>query len=191
MRYIKVLLFIVLLGVIFFAGPIIYYFPLHNMRILASGKFVGARQMNSRSLESTIRNYGIQTVINLRGENPGSSWYDDEVKTSERLGITLVNLGWSQNSLPSPESLAKFTSIIKSGQGPFLCHCAGGTHRTGLAAAIYLLLNGSDVTTAKRQFRIGFKNAPIGTVVDLFSKSRLPFDQWVIEEYPSHYALLK
>ena len=37
------------------------------------------------------RQHGIRTVLNLRGHNPGSPWYDDEVAESRRLGIQHIN----------------------------------------------------------------------------------------------------
>jgi len=181
---------LLLLGLValLLAGPIIYYFPMYNFRTVEAGAFYGARQMGGPALEKAIQKRGIRTVINLRGENPGSDWYDEEAAACARTGVTLVNLGWSQGSLPEPASLARFIEVVESGQGPFLAHCAGGTHRTGVAAAVYLLLKGADVSTARKQFRIGFNDAPIGQLLDLYEGSPLPFRQWAVEVYPGLYA---
>jgi len=182
-------IFLVLgLAVLFLAGPVIYYFPMYNFRTVESGVFYGSRQMGGQALESTIRKRGIRTVINLRGENADSDWYNEEAETCARLGTTLVNLGWSQGSLPEPASLARFVQVVETGEGPFLAHCAGGTHRTGVAAAVYLLLKGASVETARKQFRVGFNDAPIGELLDLYEQSNLPFRQWVTEVYPGLYA---
>ena len=176
------------LAALFLAGPVIYYFPMYNFRTVEKGVFYGSRQMGGQALESTIRKRGIRTVINLRGENPDSDWYNEEAETCARLGTTLVNLGWSQGSLPEPASLARFVQVVETGEGPFLAHCAGGTHRTGVAAAVYLLLKGASVETARKQFRVGFNDAPIGEILDLYEQSNLPFRQWVTEVYPGLYA---
>lgn len=39
-----------------------------------------------------ISAYGIKSVINLRGENLGLQWYDDEMKVSRALGVTHFNV---------------------------------------------------------------------------------------------------
>lgn len=189
--FFKGILLLVGLAALLLAGPIIYYFPMYNFRTVEAGAFYGSRQMGGPALEKAIQKRGIRTVINLRGENPGSDWYDAEAAACARAGVTLVNLGWSQGSLPEPASLARFIEVVDSGQGPFLAHCAGGTHRTGVAAAVYLLLKGADVPTARKQFRIGFNDAPIGELLDLYEGSPLPFRQWAVEVYPGLYEQRK
>jgi len=76
---------------------------------------------------------------------------------------------------------------MESGQGPFLAHCQGGTHRTGAAAACYELLRGKSVAEARKQFGPFFNDAPIGKLVALYEQSDLPFKQWALEVYPSVY----
>jgi hypothetical protein len=34
-----------------------------------------------------VREYGIKSVLNLRGANAGSPWYDDEIAASTELGL--------------------------------------------------------------------------------------------------------
>ena len=173
------------------AVPVWMYFPGHNFRTVEEKVFYGSRQMSGGALEAAIKKRGIQTVINLRGHNPGSPWYDDEVAVCRRLGVAHEDFAWSKGRLPDPESLARFVAVIESGKKPFLAHCEGGTHRTGVAAACYLLLKGADTATARRQFGPMFKNAPIGRVVDLYEGSDMPFKQWVRDVYPAKYAALK
>lgn len=180
-----------LIAVLFLAVPVIHYFPMYNFRTVEEGAFYGSRQIGGQALERIIKKRGIGTVINLRGENPGSDWYDQEVAACERTGINHVNFGWSKNSIPSPESLAEFLELMETGQKAFLAHCQGGTHRTGLAAAAYVLLHGATVERAREEFKIGFNNAPIGDVVALYEGSPKPFKQWVLEDYPAKYEVWK
>lgn len=187
----KVLLTCFGTAAVILAVPILYYFPGYNWRTVEKGAFYGSRQMGGPALERTIKKYGIKTVVNLRGENPGSDWYDAEVAACERAGVTLANFGWSKNSIPSPESLAKFIELMESDQGPFLAHCQGGTHRTGAAAACYELLRGKSVEEARKQFGPMFNDAPIGQLVDLYEGNSLPFKQWALEIYPALYEQQK
>ncbi len=167
------------------------YFPGHNMRTLDEGRFLGSRQMNAVNLEHTIGTLDVRTVINLRGENPGSDWYDAEVAVCKKKRVPLHSFAWSKNKIPDPESLARYINVIETGTPPFLAHCQGGTHRTGVAAAVYLLLKGKDVATARKQFGPMFLNAPIGKLLDLYEGSGMPFKQWALEVYPGVYAELQ
>lgn len=184
----KIVVVIVGVTVAALAVPLWMYFPGHNFRTVEDKAFYGSRQMGPDALESAIKKYGIQTVVNLRGANPGSPWYDDEVGVCRKLGIAHEDFAWSRNALPDPESLARFVALMESGKKPFLAHCEGGTHRTGVAAACYLLLKGADTATARKQFGPMFRNAPIGQVVGLYGNSGIRFGQWVREIYPTLYA---
>lgn len=188
--FFKGILLVVILIVVFLAGPVINYFPQYNLRVVEAGSFYGARQMGESALVSTIEQKGIRTVINLRGENPEADWYQGEAAACRRTGANLVSFGWSQGRIPDPESLSQFVDVLETGQGPFLVHCAGGTHRTGVGAAVYLLLKGEDIATARKQFRVGFNDAPIGEVLDLYEKSDMPFREWVRDAYPQIHASL-
>ncbi|HEX72335.1 MAG TPA: hypothetical protein ENN65_03365, partial [Candidatus Hydrogenedentes bacterium] len=163
------------------------YFIGHNFRTVEKGAFYGSRQMSGAALERTIRKYDIKTVINLRGENTDQDWYREETAACRRAGVAHISFGWSKNRLPPPESLARFVMLIEEGKKPFLAHCEGGTHRTGVAAAVYLLLRGESPDSARGQFGPMFKDAPIGELVTLYEQSDLPFRQWVLEAYPAIY----
>jgi len=173
------------------AVPLWIYFPGHNFRTVEQDAFYGTRQMGEKALESAIHKYHIRTVVNLRGHNPGSPWYDTEVAVCRRLGIVHEDFAWSKSRLPDPDSLARFVALMETGAKPFLVHCQGGTHRTGVAAAIYLLLKGADIATARKQFGPLFNDAPVGRVLALYEGSHLPFKQWAKEVYPGQYAALK
>ena len=187
----KTILKILLTGIgtaaVILAVPVLYYFPGYNWRTVEKNAFYGSRQMGGAAIERTVKKYDIKTVINLRGENPGSDWYDEEAAACKRAGVALVSFGWSKNSIPSPDSLAKFIELVENGDKPFLAHCQGGTHRTGAAAAVYELLRGKNVTEARKQFGPMFNDAPIGKLIDLYEQSDLPFKQWALEAYPAIY----
>lgn len=170
------------------AVPLWLYFPGHNFRTVEEKTFYGSRQMGARALEKAIKKYGIQTVVNLRGSNPDAVWYEDEVAVCSRLGVRHEDFSWSKGCLPDPESLLRFVEVMESGARPFLAHCEGGTHRTGVAAACYRLLKGESTDAARKEFGPFFKDAPIGKLVDLYEGSALPFRQWVKDVYPGLYA---
>lgn len=82
--------------------------------------------------------YGIRTIVNLRGENDGASWYEAEAGEAKRLGITLINFGMSAGQQLTQDRAAKLVAILKHAEKPILIHCKGGADRSGLASALYL-----------------------------------------------------
>lgn len=188
-RILKLLGAALAVPVMLFVGVLYHYFPGYNFRVVEKGVFYGSRQMSGAALERTIHKRGIRTVINLRGENPDAPWYQEEVEVCRRAGVQHISFGWSKNSIPSPESLAAYVEAVKNAPKPILAHCEGGTHRTGVAAAVWLLLRGADTTVARQQFGPMFRNAPIGEVVTLFEQDGrgMPFEEWVRSRYPELY----
>lgn len=59
-----------------------------NVHVVEDGVLYRSAQLNEGKLSDVISTYGIKSVINLRGENRGLQWYDDEIKVSRALGVT-------------------------------------------------------------------------------------------------------
>jgi protein tyrosine phosphatase (PTP) superfamily phosphohydrolase (DUF442 family) len=179
---------VVLLLAMVAISPLAYhYFVNHNWRTVEEGVLYGSRQMSGPALERTFAEHGIHTVVNLRSANPGSDWYDEQAATCEANGVRMVDISWSSRQLPSPDSLLEYLDLLDEGAGPILVHCAGGTHRTGVAAAAYLLHHGATPERAREEFKIGFNDAAIGELVTLYERSQLPFRDWVEQIYPAVY----
>lgn len=83
--------------------------------------------------------HGIATVINLRGENPKSSWYLPERAACEALGIGFLDRPLHSRRLPKREMLINLLEAYENAPRPLLIKCSGGADRTALAAALYLL----------------------------------------------------
>lgn len=159
-----------------------------NLRTVDRGQFYRSGQMDQATLARTIRRHDIKTVINFRGVNPDEAWYRDEVAVCDALGVTHHDFKWSKNRLPEPDALAAYVRVVMTADRPILAHCQGGTHRSGVGAACYVLLETGDVEKARKQIDILFFNdAPIGRLLDLYQGSAKPFDRWVLEEYPALY----
>ena len=142
-------------------------------------------------LKHVITRYSVRTVINLRGPAPNEAWYRGEVATCQALGVTHHDLAWMMSALPPPDSLAQFVAWCEHAEKPILVHCQGGVHRSGVGAAVYLLMTGATVEEARTQFGLFFNNAPIGKLLDLYETDEhgagLPFAEWVRTRYPAIY----
>ncbi len=159
-----------------------------NFRTVEPQAFYRSGQLDPQHLERVIERHDIRTVINLRGEHPEEAWYREETAVCAAAGVEHHSLQWSKNRLPDPDSLAEFVRLCGEAERPVLVHCQGGTHRTGMASACYVLLEGGDVAEARRQFGLLFGDAYIGTLLDLYEGSPLAVDAWCLEAYPAIYA---
>lgn len=109
-----------------------------NVHTVIPGEIYRAGQPRPGLLDRMEREHGIRTVLNLRGPNPGTPWYDNEVADSQRLGIRHINFRMSAKEELTPEEVRTLITIMRDAPKPLLIHCAGGSDRTGLASAFYV-----------------------------------------------------
>jgi protein tyrosine phosphatase (PTP) superfamily phosphohydrolase (DUF442 family) len=178
----KKLLFLVLLGGIAIGagGAWLALKPpkIRNpVTVLAPGLYRSG-QLEPSDLAHEIERRGIKTVINL-----GSSQNTDaavcEVKGIQYISIPAGDV-WQMAGLPNPEHGGKvfpkpdtdavWRAIEGATTQPVLFHCWGGTHRTGLVAAMYRIqYQGWDPDDAIAEMRLyGFddKDPKFANVLD-------------------------
>jgi len=109
-----------------------------NFHEVLPGQFYRSAQLSGARLGEEIDRYGIKTVINLRGENVGRGWYDDEVVATAAHGAAHVNFGISARRELTPERAQELLALLKTAEQPILVHCMSGADRTGLASVIFL-----------------------------------------------------
>jgi protein tyrosine/serine phosphatase len=115
-----------------------------------------SNQPSERQLRAIHRRVGLRTILNMRGKSK-NSFYLFEDETCKKLGITLVDLPMSASEAPSRDKLERLYDLFQTMEKPVLIHCKSGADRTGLAAALYLLLiEGKTVEEAKRQLSFGY-----------------------------------
>ncbi len=115
-----------------------------NFRIIKDGQAYRSAQLDETTLRLVVDEYGIRTIINLRGENEDRAWYQNEVRVADELGITHVDVRMSANSLPSRETLLELYDTFTTAEHPILLHCQAGADRTGAAAAIWRMVVAHD-----------------------------------------------
>lgn len=94
---------------------------------------------------------GIRTVVNLRGGREFGCW-PLEQEACAAAGIRLVDMPLYARGVPRPESVRWARELFDSIEYPALIHCKSGADRTGLAAALYLLLHeGRPIAEAQAQ----------------------------------------
>ena len=116
------------------------------------GKLYRSKQLTASQINSYIKRYNIKTIINLRGSNPGLSWWEGEKAVARQNNVKHVDIAMRAVALPERDHIKKLITIFEDKTNyPIYVHCQGGADRTGLAAAVYKLLKGSSKKEAKRE----------------------------------------
>lgn len=113
--------------------------PAKNFHEIDPGKFYRSAQLAKDEFDELVRDYKVKTVINLRGSQPGEWWFDDEKAALERLGVRLINFGFSTEQLQTKDDWLEYIETLKSAERPILVHCRSGADRTGEATAVYMI----------------------------------------------------
>jgi protein tyrosine/serine phosphatase len=83
-----------------------------------------------------LKKFGIDTIVDLRGELPGLM--EKERQRAESLGIRFINLPGSGWSTPSDEEVAQFFSLVRERpRRNIFVHCWLGGDRSGMFIAAY------------------------------------------------------
>lgn len=129
-----------------------------NVHVVDPGRLYRSAQLNGDALSDVLAQYGIRSVINLRGRSPGEWWYDDELKVTASHGSAHFDVGMGATSEPDAKVIFRLMIVLRTAPRPILVHCASGADRSGLAAALYeRFIKGqpADVAAEQLTFRYG------------------------------------
>ena len=117
----------------------------HNFHTVVDGRFYRSASMSGEELLKKVGENHIRTVIDLRP----SARDDDKPASLERSllesnGIKYFDVPLIGSRMPERSELLELLSTYDQAEEPILVHCSSGTHRSGVATAIWLL----DKTTA-------------------------------------------
>jgi protein tyrosine/serine phosphatase len=136
---------------------------------------------------------GFKTLVNLRGKTVYGS-YSLEKIYAEKCGMKMIDLALYSGAAPRKQQIYALRDVFAVMQKPALLHCKSGADRSGLAAALYLILRENvPVAEAAKQLSRSYghiKSSKTG-ILDAFfekcladAKARpMPFMQWVEEKY--------
>lgn len=126
-----------------------------NFAPVVAGEVFRSAQLSRGSLQDYVHREGIRSIINLRGENAGKPWYDEEISAAKELGIQHVDFRMSARRELDQSQVEQLITLMDEAPKPVLIHCKAGADRTGLASALYVAAiakHGEDA--AERQLSI-------------------------------------
>jgi len=135
-----------------------------NFSAVVPGELYRSAQPTAANIAEYQQNYGIKTIVNLRGENIGSDWYDTEVAEARKLGIAHVNFRMSARREMTPEQFTQIVDLLQKAEKPVLVHCKSGSDRGGLVSALYVAAiarMGEEAAESQISFRYGHISLPI------------------------------
>ncbi len=136
---------------------------------------------------------GIKTVLNLRGVQKQPHYLFEE-ESCRKLGLELITVHMGARHAPLRHTLITLLKIFDEIDRPFLMHCKSGADRTGLAAALYLMVQeGKSLEEARKQLSFRYlhirrtKTGILDHFLDVYAARNAdePIDiqTWIATEY--------
>jgi protein tyrosine/serine phosphatase len=133
-----------------------------NFHPVIAGEVYRSSQPSPSTIAEFHKEYGIRTIINLRGDNSGRGWYDQEVAQAKELDINHIDFRMSSSRELTQQQAARLVEIMRDAPKPLLIHCQAGADRTGLASALYLAaVAKSSEAAAESQMSIVYGHLPL------------------------------
>lgn len=111
-----------------------------NVHTVISGKIYRSAQFDHEKLVYYTRKLHLKTMINLRGAWPTNHWYQVESHFAKKNHLHYYAIQFSAYQLPTKNKLRELVHLLQTAPKPIIFHCEGGADRTGMAAAISIIL---------------------------------------------------
>jgi protein tyrosine/serine phosphatase len=134
----------------------------NNFHTVVPGELYRSAQPTATLIAEYQENYSIKTIINLRGDNAGSDWYDIEVDEAKKLGIAHVDFRMSARRMMTADQFSQIIDVLQKAKKPVLIHCNSGSDRSGLVAALYVAAIAKlGEEAAENQFSFRYGHIPL------------------------------
>jgi protein tyrosine/serine phosphatase len=126
-----------------------------NFHTVVSGHVYRSGQRGRKYWTAYLQHYGIKSLLNLRGEHPGSRWYQKETRVVDALGVTHYDVRLSATREVDTSTLETLLAMLRQAPKPLWIHGQSGADRTGLVAALYLFaIEGQRAQAAAQQLSL-------------------------------------
>lgn len=143
------------------AGHLLHLHDSGNFHPIIEGEAYRSAQPDAAELRAWVAAKGIRSVVNLRGAQQGTPWYDAEMAASAGLGLAHYDFAMSAARGLDRDGARALIALLRAAPKPVLIHCKAGADRTGLASALYLADRGRGEELAERQISIRYGHVSI------------------------------
>lgn len=167
--------------------------PWRNWGVVESGRLYRSNHPLPWQLRQAAARHGLRTVINLRGHRAACGSDRLGRAAAAELGLTHIDAPFESRGAPHRDRILRLAEIYRTMEEPALIHCKSGADRTGLAAGIWLLLQGRPPEAALgqlglrwghvRQSRTGILDAFFALYAAAARERPVAFLDWVRDEY--------
>lgn len=164
-----------------------------NFGVVEEGQVYRAGQPDADDLREWFGEHRIKTILQLRRAEP-----EQEAQALiARDDVKVVLIPLSARVYPSRAQLLALCDAFRDAEYPVLIHCRAGADRTGLAAAIYVLLTTNNLDRAREQLSLehlhtGWGTSRLDRVFEMYSRwhGRMDFRRWAATLYspPQAYS---
>lgn len=134
---------------------------LGNFHAVVEGEVYRSGQPDREDIARYVREYGIKSIINLRGENRSDPWYWDVRNAAFVSGVGFYDFRMKASRELTEAEAHDLLILMRDVEKPVLIHCRSGADRTGLAAALYLrFLEGKSDEEALAELGVRYGHMP-------------------------------
>lgn len=120
-----------------------YRFRAKRFGVVVPGKIFRSGQISKSMFEKTLKEHGIQVVIDLNGVEDNDPHQEAEIASMARLGLTLHRFPLAGDGTGDIARYADAHEVMAASvaqDNPVLVHCSAGAQRTGGVIATYRVL---------------------------------------------------
>jgi uncharacterized protein (TIGR01244 family) len=112
----------------------------YNFHPVVPGRLYRSAQMPRDELIRTVQEHGIKSVIDLRlmADAPDDTGMT-EAEAARRAGAAYRHIPFSSARVDQRASFTMLLAAYRELPSPVLLHCSSGTHRAGVASAVWLI----------------------------------------------------
>jgi protein tyrosine phosphatase (PTP) superfamily phosphohydrolase (DUF442 family) len=134
-----------------------------NFHAVVPGRIYRCAQPTEAAVKEAVAQYGIRTIVNLRGSSDTFPWYLEESRATHDCNISQEDVCFSAGRLPATSEVRRFIEVLDHSEYPILMHCRRGADRTGIAAVIAVLLTTeTSLADARSQLGLRFGHLALG-----------------------------
>lgn len=156
-RYFTYSLFIFLILFLVVSFYLAHNFLTRNVHTVIPGMIYRSAQLNHAELIAYQQKFHLKSMIDLRGSWPTNHWYRVESRFAKQQALHYYPIQFEAYLPPPRKQLQLLVHVLQTAPKPLLFHCEGGADRTGMAAAISVILFTAHPSIAEIQQQVSWR----------------------------------